>query len=165
MLKQIMFMIVVFLALGQSMDPAARAVAKDQKRHINKAHANFIEWKATLQTDQNKWNKDKILEDESGAMVRVHDRFGLVHDALQITEKFGEYSDWIDSSSFDPFEAVVTMSVAEQQELDRVISVILKDAKSMAQNGVSSGSQTSQFVNASYTLSIASKYFHMGIPM
>eukprot|EP01083_Nonionella_stella_P182472 656708_1 len=137
MWKQIGLLVVVFLTLGQAMEsgrPDNINRTADELELKNKIQTIFTEWQSAR---QNAWPDDEILEYPKQAMNFVARRFdgefgGL---AIHVLDKYRGANLDGDDKYQDLLEAtIIRMTVAAQNEMDRVVSVILKDAKSMLQD-------------------------------
>eukprot|EP01083_Nonionella_stella_P067466 178485_1 len=151
MWKQIGLLVVVYLTLGQSMDSGSPEFSSDSDNIdrttrelylIDEVQTAFTKWQQSKPLIV--WSEDKILKDQQKAMEHVFDRFSdfggtaLSYFILLIDDCHGgEFNR--DGTSTDLLEATIEMNAAAQQEMDRVISVILKDAKSMVQDRASHG--------------------------
>eukprot|EP01083_Nonionella_stella_P025356 69821_1 len=136
MWKQIGLLVVVFLTLGQAMEfgrPDNIDRTADELELKNKIQTIFTEWKSAR---QNAWADDEILKYPKDAMDFAGSRFDeFGRFAIFSLDKYRGANLDGDDKYRDLLEAtIIRMTVAAQNEMDRVVSVILKDAKSMLQD-------------------------------
>eukprot|EP01083_Nonionella_stella_P297884 1011357_1 len=140
MWKQIGLLVVVYLTLGQSMDSGSPEFSSDSDNIdrttrelylIDEVQTAFTKWKQSKPLIV--WSEDKILKDQQKAMEHVFDRFSdfggtAFGDFILLIDDYhgGELNR--DDTSTDLLAATIEMNAAAQQEMDRVISVILKNA-------------------------------------
>eukprot|EP01083_Nonionella_stella_P297886 1011359_1 len=162
MWKQIGLLVVVFLTLGQAMEfgrPDNINRTADELELKNKIQTIFTEWQSAR---QNAWPDDEILGYPKQAMNFVTRRFGCEFGglAIHVLDKYRGANLDGDDKYQDLLEAtIIKMTVATQKEMDRVVSVILKDAKSMVQDRASHG------LRFKVDHMIASRYHDVGVPM
>eukprot|EP01083_Nonionella_stella_P297883 1011352_1 len=175
MWKQIGLLVVVYLTLGQSMDSGSPEFSSDSDNIdrttrelylIDEVQTAFTKWKQSKPLIV--WSEDKILKDQQKAMEHVFDRFSdfggtAFGDFILLIDDYhgGELNR--DDTSTDLLAATIEMNAAAQQEMDRVISVILNEVKSMVEDGESNGSRSKVVLSLLYN--IASKYNSVGVPM
>eukprot|EP01083_Nonionella_stella_P025354 69819_1 len=177
MWKQVgLLVVMVFLTLGQSME-------SDPPDNINRSPADlllingirtiFTEWQSTALIV---WSDDEILKEPKRAMQFVLDRFSKFGD-YQISEiilmidrlRGGNLNG--DDTYRDLLDDTIKMNVEAQREMDRVISVILKDAKSMLQYSESNRLRfIAEYFPSIHTVrgslfSIPYSYERVGVPM
>eukprot|EP01083_Nonionella_stella_P297887 1011360_1 len=139
MWKQIGLLVVVYLTLGQSMDSGSPEFSSDSDNIdrtgelylINEVQTTFTKWQQSKPLIG--WPDDKIVKHQRDAMNHVFDRFSdfggtAFGDFILLIDDYhgGELNR--DDTSTDLLAATIEMNAAAQQEMDRVISVILKNA-------------------------------------
>eukprot|EP01083_Nonionella_stella_P297885 1011358_1 len=174
MWKQIGLLVVVYLTLGQSMDSGSPEFSSDSDNIdrtgelylINEVQTTFTKWQQSKPLIG--WPDDKIVKHQRDAMNHVFDRFSdfggtAFGDFILLIDDYhgGELNR--DDTSTDLLAATIEMNAAAQQEMDRVISVILNEVKSMVEDGESNGSRSKVVLSLLYN--IASKYNSVGVPM
>eukprot|EP01083_Nonionella_stella_P025353 69818_1 len=172
MWKQIGLLVVVFLTLGQAMEfgrPDNIDRTADELELKNKIQTIFTEWQSTA---PNVWTDDAILEDPMYAMQFVRRRFAVLGSiAIDVLGRYRGANLDADETYQELIDATIKITVADQKEMDRVISVILKDAKSMLQYSESNRLRfIAEYFPSIHTVrgslfSIPYSYERVGVPM